>query len=63
MTFNLSTKYVPNTLHNQIVLYSLLVMLLDQDLQDEDRSRREDHVVEVRQALGCKSAESPYLAC
>jgi hypothetical protein len=30
LIFNLSTKYVPNALRNQMALYSLLVMILDQ---------------------------------
>jgi hypothetical protein len=31
--------------------------------EDEGCFHREDHVVEVCQALECKSAERPFLAC
>ena len=41
---------------------AVVVCLADPRAEDENRSRREDHVIEVHRALGCKVAESPYLA-
>ena len=41
---------------------AVVVRLADPRAEDENRSRREDHVIEVHRALGCKVAESPYLA-
>ena len=41
---------------------AIIACLTDPRTEDEGRSLREDHVVEVHRALGCKVAESPYLA-
>jgi hypothetical protein len=41
---------------------AITVRLVNLGSEDKGCFCREDHVVEVRQALGCKSAESPYLA-
>ena len=41
---------------------AIVVCLADLGAKDEGGSRRENHVVEVRQALDHKVAESPYLA-
>jgi hypothetical protein len=41
---------------------AIVICLADPWNEDEGWSRREDHVVEVRRALGCSFAESPYLA-
>jgi hypothetical protein len=42
--------------------FVVTVNLANPGSEDEGCFHREDHVVELRQALGCKSAESPYLA-
>ena len=41
---------------------AVAVRLADPRAKDENRSRREDHVIEVHRALGCKVVEFPYLA-
>ena len=41
---------------------AVVVRLADPRAEDENRSRREDHVIEVHRGLGCKVAEVPYLA-
>jgi hypothetical protein len=40
---------------------AITVRLVNLGSEDKGCFRREDLVVEVRQALGCKSAESPCL--
>jgi hypothetical protein len=42
--------------------FVITVRLTNLGSEDEGCFHREDHVVEVRQARGCKFAESPYLA-
>ena len=38
---------------------AVVVCLADPRAEDENRSRREDHVIKVHRGLGCKVAESP----
>ena len=38
---------------------AVVVRLADPRAEDENRSRREDHVIEVHRGLGCKVAETP----
>ena len=40
----------------------VVVCLADPRAEDENQSRREDHVIEVHRGLECKVAEGPYLA-
>jgi hypothetical protein len=42
---------------------AIVVCLVDPGAEDEGGTHRENHVIEVRRALGHEVTESPYLGC